>query len=58
MIWYAVFPGSSQWPYEGMERASGIGRLETLEGKGVLGNESTGESDIEMTDCGVWRDRG
>lgn len=57
-MWYAVFPGSSQWPYEGMERASGIGRLETLEGKGVLGNESTGESDIEMTDCGVWRDRG
>lgn len=31
-----------------------IGRVELIERKEVLGN---GESDIEMTDCGVWEEQ-
>lgn len=33
-----------------------ISRVEMMERKDV-GNECTGESDIEMTDCGVWEEK-
>lgn len=36
-----------------VERVAEIGRVELIERKEVLGN---GESDIEMTDCGVWEE--
>lgn len=45
-----MFPQSSWWPDEGVERVVEIGRVELMERKGVLGN---GDTDIEMTDCGV-----
>lgn len=37
-----------------VERVVEIGRVELIERKEVLGN---GESDIEMTDCGVWEEQ-
>lgn len=51
-----MFPRSSQWPDGGMERGVETGRVELMKRKGVLGNERTDESGIEMTDCGVWEE--
>lgn len=54
MMWSAMFPCSSQWPDEGMKKIVDIGRVKR---KGVLGNEGTDESDVEMIEeCGKERE--